>query len=52
VDLDAEAQDFIQRAGEWTTETVGKHRRELIASLQALDQELLVAKRSLDLRVD
>jgi NTP pyrophosphatase (non-canonical NTP hydrolase) len=52
VDLDVEAQRLVQRASEWTTETVGKHRSELIASLRALDQELLAAKRSLDLRVD
>ena len=49
VDLDAEAQGLVQRAGEWTTETVGIHRRELIASLKTLDQELLAAKRGLDL---
>jgi NTP pyrophosphatase (non-canonical NTP hydrolase) len=49
VDLDVEAQGFVQRAGEWSVEMVRKHRGELIASLQALDQELLTAKRSLDL---
>jgi NTP pyrophosphatase (non-canonical NTP hydrolase) len=52
VDLDVEAQGFVQRAGEWTTETIGKYRSELVASLQALDRELLAAKRSLDLSVD
>jgi len=52
VDLDAEAQGFVERTGEWSAETVEKHRSELIASLRALDQELLAAKRSLDLGVD
>jgi NTP pyrophosphatase (non-canonical NTP hydrolase) len=52
VDLDVEAQGLVQRASEWTTGTVGKHRSELIASLRALDRELLAAKRSLDLRED
>ena len=49
VDLDTEAQDLVQRAGEWTTETVGKHRRELVAGLQALNEELSVAKSKLDI---
>jgi len=52
VDLDVEAQSLVQRADEWTTETIEKHRRELVAGLQALDQELEAAKRSLDLGVD
>ena len=52
VDLDAEAQGFVKRTGEWSRETIEKHRNELIASLQALDQELLAAKRNLDLRVE
>lgn len=52
VDLDVETRDLVRRAGEWTAETVGKHRSELIASLQTLDRELLAAKRALDLRVD
>ena len=33
VDLDAEAQSLIQRAGAWTAETIEKHRRELVADL-------------------
>jgi NTP pyrophosphatase (non-canonical NTP hydrolase) len=49
IDFDAEAQSFIQRADEWMAEMAGKYRSELIAGLQALDQELLAAKRSLDL---
>ena len=49
VDLDVEAQGLVQRGSEWTTETVGKHRSERIASLLALDRELLAAKRSLGL---
>ena len=49
VDLDAEAQGFVQRADEWTAETVERYHNELIAGLQALDQELLAAKRSLDI---
>ena len=52
VDLEAEAQDLVQRAGGWTAETVGKHRQELIASLRALDRELLAAKCSLDLSIE
>jgi NTP pyrophosphatase (non-canonical NTP hydrolase) len=52
VKVHAEAQGLVQRAGEWSAETVGKHRSELIASLQALDRELLAAKRSLGLMVD
>ena len=49
IDLDAEAQRFIQRAGEWMVDMAGKHRSELIAGLRALDQELVAAKCSLDL---
>jgi NTP pyrophosphatase (non-canonical NTP hydrolase) len=47
VDLDIETRGFVQRAGEWTIETVGKHRRELVAGLQALNEELAVAKSKL-----
>ena len=49
VDLDAQAQGLVQRASAWTTDTVGKHRSELIASLRALDKELSVARGKLDL---
>ena len=49
VDLDVEAQRLVRRASEWTTETVGKHRSELIASLRALDGELSVARSKLDM---
>jgi hypothetical protein len=49
VDLDAEAQSFAQRAGKWPAEMVEKHRSELIAGLRSLEQELVAAKRSLDL---
>jgi NTP pyrophosphatase (non-canonical NTP hydrolase) len=52
VDLDAEVQGFVQHADGWTAETVEKHRSELIASLRALDQEIMAAKRGLDLGVD
>lgn len=49
LDLDAETQGFVQRAGERSAETAAKYRGELIAGLKALDQELLAAKRGLDL---
>jgi NTP pyrophosphatase (non-canonical NTP hydrolase) len=49
VDFDAETQGFVQRAGEWTAETVGKHRGELIAGLRALNKELSAAQSKLDL---
>ena len=49
LDLDAETRGFVQRAGEWSAETGGKYRDELIAGLKSLDQELLAAKRRLDL---
>jgi len=52
IDLDAQAQGFIQRAGEWSVDMAGKHRSELIAGLQALDRELVAAKRSLDLSAE
>ena len=48
LDLGAETQGFVRRANEWPAETVEKYREELIAGLQALDQELLAAKRDLD----
>jgi NTP pyrophosphatase (non-canonical NTP hydrolase) len=47
VDLDVEAQNLIQRAGEWTAETRGKHRRELVAGLQTLNEELATARSKL-----
>jgi NTP pyrophosphatase (non-canonical NTP hydrolase) len=52
LDLDAETRGFVQRAGEWSAETVAEYRAELIAGLKSLDQELLAAKRSLDLSVE
>ena len=51
VDLDVEAQNLVQRANEWTPETIEKHRRELVAGLRALDEELVVAKSKLVHRV-
>jgi len=47
VDLDAEAQSLVQRAGEWTPETIEKHRRELVAGLQTLNEELAAARSKL-----
>ncbi|MBN1934347.1 MAG: hypothetical protein JW934_06765 [Anaerolineae bacterium] len=49
VDLDVEAQGLVQRAGEWTVEMTGKHRRELVAGLQALNEELVVVRSKLNL---
>ena len=60
-DISAEKLSILlkQRTPEWMgqenvvglAESVGKHRSELIASLKTPDQELLAAKRSLDLTV-
>jgi NTP pyrophosphatase (non-canonical NTP hydrolase) len=44
VELDIEVQDFVQRAKSGLPE---KYRHELLARLQALDQELAVAKSAL-----
>jgi NTP pyrophosphatase (non-canonical NTP hydrolase) len=49
LDLDAETRSFVQRAGNRSAETAEKYRDELIAGLRSLDQELVAAKRSLDL---
>ncbi|MBN1979295.1 MAG: hypothetical protein JW918_18010 [Anaerolineae bacterium] len=43
IDLDAEASDFIDTAGEWQD----KYFENLINGLQALDQELSTAKKEL-----
>jgi NTP pyrophosphatase (non-canonical NTP hydrolase) len=49
LDLDGETQGFVQRARETSAETVARYRGELVAGLKSLDQELLAARRSLDL---
>jgi NTP pyrophosphatase (non-canonical NTP hydrolase) len=52
VDLDAEAQGFVERAGGWSMETIRQYRRELVEALQTLDKELSAAKARLDLTAD
>jgi hypothetical protein len=49
LDLDAETRGLVQRAGEQSAETTARYRGELLASLRSLEQELLEAKRRLDL---
>jgi len=49
LELDAEMQAFVERAGETSAETIVRYRGELVAGLRSLDQELMAAKRGLDL---